>query len=103
MTKREKIIVSAYTGVLMCDFDDLHKYIEEKLGRSVWTHELAFEKVVAELKEKSKDDFLAICQSDRDDLIRRSALLKEVGDPDDGMVWPSKHGVVDLIKKAPAI
>jgi hypothetical protein len=103
MTKREKIIVSAYTGILMCDFDDLHKYIEEKLGRPVWTHELASEKVVAELKEKSKDDFLAICQSDSDDLISRSALLKEVGDPDDGMVWPSKHGVVDLIKKAPAI
>lgn len=75
MTKREKIIVSAYTGVLMCDFDDLHKYIEEKLGRSVWTHELAFEKVVAELKEKSKDDFLAICQSDSDDLISRSVIL----------------------------
>lgn len=33
MTKHEKIVVSAYTGVLMCDFDDLHKYIQEKLGR----------------------------------------------------------------------
>ena len=32
MTKQEKIVVSAYTGVLMCDFDDLHEYIEDKLG-----------------------------------------------------------------------
>lgn len=35
MTKQERIIVSAYTGFLMCDFSDVHKYIEEKLGRSV--------------------------------------------------------------------
>ena len=29
MTKQEKVIVSAYTGVLMCDFADLHEYIEK--------------------------------------------------------------------------
>ena len=103
MTKQEKIVVSAYTGVLMCDFNDLHKYIEDKLGRPVWTHELASETVFSEIKEKSKADFLAICQRESDDLISRSALLKEVGDPDDGMVWPSKHGVIDLIKNAPAV
>ena len=43
MTKQEKIVVSAYTGVLMCDFKDVHKYIEEKMGRPVFTHELGFE------------------------------------------------------------
>ncbi len=30
MTKEEKIIVSAYTGVLMCTFSDMHEYIEKK-------------------------------------------------------------------------
>lgn len=39
MTKQERIIVSAYTGVSMCDFGDIHGYIEEKLGRPIWTHE----------------------------------------------------------------
>lgn len=29
MTKQEKCIVSAYTGVLMCDFDDLQQYLEK--------------------------------------------------------------------------
>lgn len=29
-----------------------------------------------------------------DDLISRSALLKEIGDPGDGMVWPTKEGVI---------
>lgn len=103
MTKQEKIVVSAYTGVLMCDFDDLHEYIEDKLGRSVWTHELASEAVSAEIKEKSKADFLAICQRESDDLISHSALLKEIGDPDDGMVLPAKHGIIDLVKRAPAM
>lgn len=61
MTKQEKLIVSAYTGVLMTDFDDLHKFIEEKLGRPVFTHELADELVVKELKRAVKQDFLGLC------------------------------------------
>ena len=64
MTKEERLIVSAYTGFLMCDFDDMHKYIEEKLGRPVWTHELADNKVLKEIREKIKPDFLALCGKD---------------------------------------
>ena len=40
MTHREKVIISAYTGVLMCDFGDVHEYIEKYLtelyGRMSW-------------------------------------------------------------------
>lgn len=61
MTKQECIIVSAYTGVLMCDFSDLHKYIEEKLKRPVWTHELADHAVWEQIKEATKQDFLRLC------------------------------------------
>lgn len=57
MTKREKCVVSAYTGVLMCDFADLHQYIEQLLGRPVWTHELAFSDV------KTKPEFLELCRN----------------------------------------
>lgn len=64
MTKQEKIIVSAYTGYLMCDFDDMHKYIEEKLGRPVWTHELAIDIVEKEIKEKVKPDFIKLCETE---------------------------------------
>lgn len=60
MTKYEKIVVSAYTGVLMCDFDDLHKYIQEKLGRPVWTHELASKAVVQEIENAAKPEFLKL-------------------------------------------
>lgn len=61
MTKEERIIVSAYTGYLMCDMHDVHKYIERKLGRPVWTHELASEHIQEEIKQKTKNDFLSLC------------------------------------------
>lgn len=61
MTKHEKIVVSAYTGVLMCNFDELHKYVEEKLGRPVWTHEFASTDIQNEIKDKVRADFLALC------------------------------------------
>ena len=61
MTNKEKIIVSAYTGVLMCDFDEMHRYIEEKLKRPVWTHELGNEKVIEKIRDAIRSDFLSIC------------------------------------------
>lgn len=65
MSKEEKLIVSAYTGYLMVDFDDLHKYINEKLGRPVFTHELCG-KTFDELHEIVKDDFLRLCDDKED-------------------------------------
>lgn len=60
MTKREAAVVSAYTGVLLGDFSDMHEYIEEVMERPVFTHELGNTVVVAELKEKSKKDFVSL-------------------------------------------
>lgn len=59
MTKREKIVVSAYTQILMCDFGDLHEYIEELMGRPVWTHEIHM--LAEEIRRRSKKEFLEIC------------------------------------------
>lgn len=43
MTKREGAVLSAYTGILLCEsFDDVHGYITEIMGRPVFTHELPF-------------------------------------------------------------
>lgn len=36
MTKREAIIASAYTGYLIGDFMDFHKYCEEKEYFEIW-------------------------------------------------------------------
>lgn len=65
MTIAEKIVVSAYTGYLMCDFDLLHQYVEKVMGRPVWTHEMTEEKFYAELRDKVKPDFLKICKGEK--------------------------------------
>ena len=64
MTKQEKLIVSAYTGVLMTDMSSLQEYIEQKLGRPVWTHELASHDVFNEIKAAVKEDFLKLCKEE---------------------------------------
>lgn len=62
MTDKEKAIVMAYTGVTMLTGDKLqifHRYVEEIMGRPIWTHEMV--QLADEIKEKSKDDFMALC------------------------------------------
>lgn len=63
MTLHEKVVLSTYTGILMCDFSEVHKYIEKLLSRPVWTHELASEALWETIKEKAKPDFLKIIKS----------------------------------------
>ena len=64
MTDREKAIVMAYTGICMLTgdkFQIFHKYVENIMGRPVYTHEMAIKAVDDEIKEKSKADFMALC------------------------------------------
>lgn len=64
MTDREKAIVMAYTGTCMLTGDKIgifYIYLEEILGRPIHTIELANKSVWNEIQEKSKADFLAIC------------------------------------------
>lgn len=64
MTKLECAIIMAHTGTTMLmgeDFSIFHKYIEDIMERPVYLHELANESVVAEIKRRSKNDFLKLC------------------------------------------
>lgn len=65
MTTREKAIVSAWTGFLMCDMSEMLKYMSEKLGWQITESELLsrhsdFE-FNDELAQKIQSDFLALC------------------------------------------
>lgn len=62
MTQRERAIVAAFTGVFMGDFSTLHEYIEEVMGRPVWTHEMGNRVIADEIKEASRADFIALCE-----------------------------------------
>ena len=63
MTEQERIIVSAYTGYLLCDFGKVHEYIEKKMGRPVWTHELALKEVCDEIRDRCYEDFIALADN----------------------------------------
>lgn len=64
MTDREKAIVMAYTGICMLTgdkFQIFHKYVEDIMGRPIWTHEMGIKSIEDEIKAKSKADFIALC------------------------------------------
>ena len=65
MTDREKAIVEAYTGVCMLAGNKrniFYEYVNEVMGRPIFTHEFANGYIQEELKEKSKDDFVWLCK-----------------------------------------
>lgn len=69
MTDREKVIVSAHTGVVMLPEDKvfmLFDYFEELLGRRITIYDLQFKEVSDQIKEKSKPEFLEICRREAD-------------------------------------
>ena len=67
MTNWERVVVSAYTGYLMTDFNEVHKYIEGKLGRPIWTHEMGFPGIQEEICNAVRDDFLTLCGTKDDE------------------------------------
>ena len=64
MTKREKLIVSAYTGILMTKFDEFHEFAEKTLGRPIQSYEFAMQTTCDELKNLVTDEFLNLCAID---------------------------------------
>lgn len=63
MTRRESAIVGAFTGVLCGPFEAMHEYIEEIMGRPVWTHEMGDKETMEKIRELAKPDFIAMAES----------------------------------------
>ena len=61
MTKREKVIVTAYTGILMADLEDVYAYAKECEKRNIMTHDFADSDLWERLKKYSREEFLEIC------------------------------------------
>src|ERR1041385_6012732 len=58
--KRLAVITSAYTGYLCAPvFSEMHEYIEKLLNRPVFTHEMASQELMDQIREAAKPDFLA--------------------------------------------
>lgn len=70
MTKRECAIVEAFTGICMLtgkDTDIFYKYISDKLGFLIYTHELADKEVQEKIKEAARADFIELCRTATDE------------------------------------
>lgn len=58
MTYKEAVLISAYTGYLFCDIEDMHSLVEETLDRPVQTFELADKTVLKQIREKLKPEIM---------------------------------------------
>lgn len=83
MTDREKAIVMAYTGVCMLSGDKFRifrEYIDDIMGRPVYTHELANKAVVDEIKKKAKADFITLCAEQEPILDKVREEIEQITD-----------------------
>ena len=63
MTRKEAIAISAYTEYCFAPFDEVHQFIEEVLGRPVFTHELARDDIWDDVRknmQKNLDKYIHI-------------------------------------------
>lgn len=61
LTREQAAIIGAYTGFTFGPFEDIHAKVEQVLGRPVWTHELASQKIYEEIRARLKDELIAVC------------------------------------------
>lgn len=70
MTVRECAIIEAYTGICMLTGNKrkyFYEYVEEKLGRPVFTHELVDDYIQKEIKMAVYDDFIELCRTSKEE------------------------------------
>lgn len=65
MNKREAAIITAFTGISFGgeSFSEFHKYVEEKFGCAIFTHDMADKNFWNSLREFSRQDFLDLSNS----------------------------------------
>lgn len=67
MTKKESLIISAYTGFMICkQFSDMHEFIEQVMERPVFTHEMGSEHFLKEVQERLKPQLIELIKNIED-------------------------------------
>ncbi len=67
MTKLEKLIVSAYTGVLMVDMADFKNFAEGVMQRKMEEYEFLIQPTWDILKKKTEHKFMELCRGEQYD------------------------------------
>ena len=58
------VVLSLYTGVLLCAFSDMHELAEYLVGTPVWTHQFASRAFVNEIADALKQQHPALAAVD---------------------------------------
>lgn len=64
MNKSEKLIVSAYTGVLMVNESDFRRFAEGVFKRPIKDYEFITQSFWEVLKQKTKNKFMELCKGE---------------------------------------
>ena len=63
MTKEESLLISAYTGYMICSqFSELHEYIEKVMGAPVFTHQMGSEEFHKVLRDRLQPRILELIE-----------------------------------------
>lgn len=65
LNKYQAIVITGYTGIMMCDFSSFHADVESRFGRSIWTHEFGNKEFMKEVEEMYKGEFLDLCNMEK--------------------------------------
>jgi hypothetical protein len=57
---QDRVVLSAYLDILLCDFDDYHIYVEKILGRPVMIHEIKGQHMKIAIRKAASTDAEAI-------------------------------------------
>lgn len=60
LTEKQAITISAFTGVLCCDFGAFHSAVEGRLGYPVFTHQFGDKEFAEKIKEAFREDFISL-------------------------------------------
>lgn len=60
ITKEQAIVLSGFTGILMCHFSELHQDVEKRMKHPVFTHQFGDEEFSEKVKQLYRDDFVAL-------------------------------------------
>jgi hypothetical protein len=60
LTKEQAVIITAFTGIMCCDMQDLHEYAKRKLGITDDLGSMGIVMIADRLKHVARKDFMAL-------------------------------------------
>lgn len=60
LTTYQAVVLTGYTGTLMCSFTEFHADVEARLQQPVFTHQYGDEKFTQQIKEMYEEEFMAL-------------------------------------------